>query len=191
MQSGTTNKPKVGISACLMGQAVRYDGTDKYSRLCMEELNACFDLVPTCPELGAGLGVPRPPIRLVGDAAAPRAVRVDAPGIDVTQALGDYAARRVPELAELCGYIFIANSPSCGLHGVKLYRDDGSLRETGTRGLFAAALTAAYPGLPVVEEPSLHDPAVRAQFIASVIALQQKRAAILHAPNPTHSGDCP
>jgi uncharacterized protein YbbK (DUF523 family) len=172
-----TNKPRVGISSCLMGQAVRYDGSDKYSRLCMEELRACFDLVPTCPEMGAGLGVPRPPIRLVGDPAAPRALRVDAPHIDVTAALHDYAARRVPQLVDLCGYIFIPNSPSCGLLGVKLYHADGRLRKEGTRGLFAAALTAAYPDLPVEEEPRLLDPAVRAQFIARVIALHQQRVA--------------
>jgi uncharacterized protein YbbK (DUF523 family) len=171
------SKPKVGISTCLMGRAVRYDGTGKYSSVCMEALSACFELVPTCPEMGAGLGVPRPPIRLVGDAAAPRALRVDAPEIDLTDALLDYAAQRVPELADLCGYIFIPNSPSCGLVGVKLYSAEGRLREQGTRGLFAAALTAAYPDLPVVEEGWLYDRAEREAFIARVTALHRQRLA--------------
>ncbi|MDR0781110.1 MAG: DUF523 domain-containing protein [Pseudomonadales bacterium] len=175
------SKPKVGISSCLMGQAVRYDGAAKYSRLCMEELRECFEFVSTCPELGAGLGVPRPPLRLVGEPAAPRMVQVAAPGTDMSHALRAYAAQRMPQLAELCGYIFMPNSPSCGLSGVALYRADGSLHEGGTRGLFAAALLAAYPDLPVEEEPRLYDRGLRAQFIARVMALHRQRAAALHA----------
>jgi uncharacterized protein YbbK (DUF523 family) len=112
---------KVGISSCLLGQPVRYDGGDKRSALCLDELAQLFDFVPTCPEAGAGLGVPRPAVRLTGDAAAPRARGVDDPALDVTDQLQAYANARVPELDDLCGYVFIRNSPSCGLFNVKLY----------------------------------------------------------------------
>jgi uncharacterized protein YbbK (DUF523 family) len=166
---------KVGISSCLLGQPVRYDGGHKRSALCVEELARVFELVPTCPEAGAGMGVPRPPIRLAGDAAAPRAVHVADPSIDVTEQLQSYAARRLPELGDLCGYIFIRSSPSCGLFDVPLWREDGSPHMESSRGIFAAALTRAYPQLPVEEEGRLHDPVLRAAFIGQVRAYAAKK----------------
>jgi len=84
--------------------------------------------------------------------------------------LQDYAAARIPELGDLCGYIFITNSPSCGLFGVKLYRADGTLQQETSRGIFAAALTRAYPLLPVEEEGRLHDPVLRENFVTRVFA---------------------
>ena len=126
--------------------------------------------MPCCPELGAGLGVPRPAIRLVGDPKAPRAVRVSDASHDVSAALHDYAARRIPELGDLCGYIFIKNSPSCGLFRVKVYQENGHPHQEGGRGLFADALTRAMPLLPVEEDGRLQDPVLRENFITRVFA---------------------
>jgi uncharacterized protein YbgA (DUF1722 family)/uncharacterized protein YbbK (DUF523 family) len=163
-------KIRVGVSACLLGQEVRYNGTHKHMPLLTQELAKYFDLVPTCPEMGAGMGVPRPPIRLVGDVAAPRAVRVDDPSADFTEPLQQYAAARIPELNDLAGYIFIKNSPSCGLFRVKVYQENGYPSPTPGRGIFAAALTNAMPLLPVEEDGRLNDPVLRENFIARVFA---------------------
>lgn len=171
-----TPRIKVGISSCLLGQQVRYDGGHKLSTLCVQELAQLFELVPTCPEAGAGLGVPRPAVHLRGDPAAPRAVGVEDARLDVTDLLQGYADVRIPQLDELCGYIFIRNSPSCGLHAVKLHDAAGRVREETSRGIFAAALTRAYPLLPVEEEGRLHDPVLRADFIARVQAMHQSKA---------------
>ncbi len=161
---------KVGISSCLLGQAVRYNGGHKLSTLCTQELGRYFEFVPTCPEAGAGLGIPRPPIRLTGAPGAPRAVHVSDASIDVTDQLQAYGAQRIPELGGLSGYIFIKNSPSCGLFRVKVYRADGVPQMEAGRGIFATALTRAYPLLPVEEDGRLQDPVLRENFIARVFA---------------------
>lgn len=166
-------KIKVGVSACLLGQAVRYNGTHKHMPLLTEKLARYFDFVPTCPELGAGMGVPRPPIRLVGDPASPRAVGVDDPAADFTKPLQDYAGARIAELQDLAGYIFIRNSPSCGVFRVKVYLENGNAGPTPGRGLFAAALTQAMPLLPVEEDGRLSDPVLRENFIARVFATHE------------------
>jgi len=163
-------KIKVGISSCLLGQNVRYNGGHKHSALCTDSLARYFEFVPTCPELGAGLGVPRPAICLVGDPEAPRVVRVDNPAFDVTKPLQEFAAQRIPHLHDLCGYIFIKNSPSCGLFRVKVYQDNGYPHQQPGRGLFAAALTRAMPLLPVEEDGRLQDPVLRENFITRVFA---------------------
>jgi uncharacterized protein YbgA (DUF1722 family)/uncharacterized protein YbbK (DUF523 family) len=168
--SDASSKIKVGISSCLLGQEVRYDGGHKHSALCTRQLAQYFDFVPTCPELGAGLGVPRPAIRLVGNPDAPRAVHVHNAAVDVTQQLQDYAVQRVPQLADLCGYVFIKNSPSCGLFRVKVYQDSGYPHPQGGRGIFAEALSRAMPLLPVEEDGRLQDPVLRENFITRVFA---------------------
>jgi len=161
---------KVGISSCLLGQQVRYNGGHKLSTLCTGDLSRFFEFVPSCPEAGAGMGIPRPPIRLVGDPAAPRAVRVEDSSIDFTDALKQYSAQRIPELQDLCGYIFIKNSPSCGLFRVKVYRDNGTPQMESGRGIFANELTRAMPLLPVEEDGRLQDPVLRENFITRVFA---------------------
>jgi uncharacterized protein YbgA (DUF1722 family)/uncharacterized protein YbbK (DUF523 family) len=166
----TSPSIKVGISSCLLGQQVRYNGGHKLSTLCTQELSRWFDFVPTCPEAGAGLGIPRPAVRLVGDPAAPRVVRVDDASVDFTAQLQAYTDARVPELGDLCGYIFIKNSPSCGLFRVKVYGDNGYPQVESSRGIFANGLTRAYPQLPVEEEGRLQDPVLRENFITRVFA---------------------
>jgi uncharacterized protein YbgA (DUF1722 family)/uncharacterized protein YbbK (DUF523 family) len=171
----TKPRIKVGISSCLLGQEVRYDGGHKRSALCAQELGQLFEFVPTCPEAGAGLGVPRPAVQLRGDPAAPRAVGVLDSSLDVTDRLQAYADQRLAALGDLCGYVFIRNSPSCGLMRVKLYDAAGSLRDETSRGIFAEAFTRAYPQLPVEEEGRLQDPVLRENFITRVFALHNWR----------------
>jgi uncharacterized protein YbgA (DUF1722 family)/uncharacterized protein YbbK (DUF523 family) len=170
MTTGTA-KIRVGISSCLLGEEVRYNGGHKQSSVCTDQLSRYFEFVSSCPELGAGLGVPRPPIRLVGDPAAPRAVRVVNSSVDVTDQLLAYSATRLPELADLNGYIFIKNSPSCGLFRVKVYQENGHPHVEPGRGIFAQALTSAMPLLPVEEDGRLQDPVLRENFITRVFAL--------------------
>jgi uncharacterized protein YbgA (DUF1722 family)/uncharacterized protein YbbK (DUF523 family) len=165
-----SSKIKVGVSACLLGQAVRYDGGHKQMTLLTDELPTVFEWVPTCPEVGAGLGVPRPAIRLVGDPTAPRAIAVENPRVDVTDQLQHYADQRIPQLRDLAGYIFIKNSPSCGLFQVKVYQANGTAGTSTSRGIFAAALTKAMPLLPVEEAGRLQDPILRENFITRVVA---------------------
>lgn len=165
----------VGISACLLGQNVRYNGGHKHSPLCTTQLGRYFDFIPSCPEAGAGLGIPRPAIRLVGDPAVPRAVHVADAGIDVTEQLQSYADQRVPELGDLCGYVFIKNSPSCGLFRVKVYQPNGYPHPDSGRGIFAQAFTQRYPLVPVEEEGRLHDPVLRENFVVRVFALHNWR----------------
>lgn len=167
---------KVAISSCLLGEKVRYDGGHKRSHLlCQGELSRYFQYVPLCPEVGIGMGTPRDPIRLVGDPRAPRAVGVKNADYDVTDDLENYAREQLSGLAEICGYIFMQGSPSCGLFQVKVYREDGSLQkpalQTGhNRGIFATAITRAKPLLPVEEAGRLQDPVVRQSFLARVFA---------------------
>lgn len=164
-------KIKVGVSACLLGQEVRYNGGHKLMTLLTGELAKYFDYVPTCPEVGAGMGIPRTPIRLVGDVAAPRALQVNDPSKDFTDSLQRYADARIPELTGLAGYIFIKNSPSCGLFRVKVYGENGMPGQVPGRGIFAAAFTKAMPQLPVEEDGRLQDPVLRENFITRVFAM--------------------
>ncbi len=138
--------------------------------LCLTELARCFDFVPVCPEAGAGLGIPRPPIRLTGNPAAPRAVQIADASVDVTGKLQDFAAGCIPRLRDISGYIFIRNSPSCGLFNVNVFQNDDQSNPAPGRGIFAAALTAAMPLLPVEEEGRLQEPALRDNFITRVYA---------------------
>lgn len=165
-----TGKPRLGISACLLGAEVRYNGGHKESRLCSRTLNEYFDFVPLCPEVAIGLGTPREPIRLVGDPQAPRAVGTVNRAVDVTAPLAAYGERVTEEQTELCGYIFMQQSPSCGLHRVKVYQDNGRPSEPQGRGIFAEAFCARHPNLPVEEDGRLNDPILRENFITRVFA---------------------
>jgi uncharacterized protein YbgA (DUF1722 family)/uncharacterized protein YbbK (DUF523 family) len=174
---------RIGISACLLGAPVRYNGGHKRSTLCTEVLAGHFELVPLCPEMAIGLGTPRPTIRLVGDAQAPRALMPQDGERDLSAALRDQA-KHLP--ADLNGFVLMQKSPSCGLHRVKLYRDNGHLAETGSRGIFAAALHALHPELPLEEEGRLHDPVLRENFLNRVFV--HARWQQLLAEGLSHSG---
>ena len=173
----------VGISSCLLGEAVRYDGGHKHDRYVTGVLGRWFEYVAFCPEALAGLGIPRPPIRLVGDPCAPRVVRVADDSVDVTDALQATARRVVPEVARLRGYIFKRASPSCGMERVKVYQAPGRTPRMG-RGLYAHAVMQAYPLLPCEEEGRLNDPALRESFVERVFALDRWRQAMADGVTP-------
>jgi uncharacterized protein YbgA (DUF1722 family)/uncharacterized protein YbbK (DUF523 family) len=167
---------RLGVSACLLGDAVRYDGGHKRDAFLTDTLGPFVEWVPVCPEVELGLGVPRPPIRLVGDAGAPRLV-VEKTGEDLTARMQRWARRRVAELSALGlhGYVLKKASPSCGLLRVRVHDEAGRPGAVG-RGLFAAALTGALPGLPVEEEGRLADAGLRENFIERVFAAARWRA---------------
>ncbi len=165
---------RIGVSACLVGQAVRYDGRDKRHAVLVEDLGQEFELVPVCPEVAIGLGVPRPPIRLEGEPRAPRAVGVDNPALDVTDALLEYGRRMAQELGGIDGYVLKSKSPSCGLLSTRLFDRKGREIARGA-GLYARALREALPGLPMVEEDSLDEPVQRRAFIAQVLEYHRCR----------------
>ncbi len=166
---------KVGISSCLMGQEVRYNGGHKHSRLCTHELARYFAFVPVCPEVGIGMGVPRKPIRLVGDPANPRAVGVENPDLDYTDALKRFGQEKAAELQDLCGYVFIKGSPSCGAFRVKVYRDNGYANEESGVGVYAREIMDAHPLLPVEEAGRLTDPVLKENFVTRVFAYDDWR----------------
>ena len=173
----------VGVSSCLLGEEVRYDGGHKLDRYVTGVLGRWFEYVPFCPEALAGLGVPRPPIRLTGDPAAPRAVRVDDASIDVTGALEATSRRIVPELGSVRGYVFKRASPSCGVERVKVYHAPGRAPRMG-RGIFARAVMEAYPLLPCEEEGRLNDPTLRESFVERVFALDRWRRTMAEGFTP-------
>ncbi len=163
---------RVGVSACLLGESVRFNAGHKRDRFVSDRLAQYFELVPVCPEVGIGLGIPREPIRLVGDPQQPRAVGTRHEAVDVTSPLTDYAHRMHRELGDISGYIFKSKSPSCGMERVKVYGRDGSLRGSG-RGIYAAEIMRANPLLPVEEEGRLNDPILRENFIERLYAYRR------------------
>ena len=163
-------KPKIAISACLLGAEVRFNGGHKESRLCSQTLSEHFEFVPLCPEVAIGLGIPRQAIRLIGDPDQPQAVGSVDSGLNVTGPLHDYGVEMAGVHTDICGYIFMQKSPSCGLERVKVYQDQGRPAELRGRGIYASAFCAAHPDLPVEEDGRLNDPVLRENFLSRVYA---------------------
>lgn len=164
----------LAISDCLLGNAVRYDGSDAAAELAQEELAQYFVYQGICPEVGIGMGVPRAPIGLYRSSPAQPIVvhQVDNPHHDVTAALQGYVQQQLPRLREVSGYILMKNSPSCGLYTVKVFdsaNPDAAPQRVG-RGAFAARLTQLLPDLPVEENERLLDPQLRDNFITRTFA---------------------
>ncbi|MDR6916448.1 uncharacterized protein YbgA (DUF1722 family)/uncharacterized protein YbbK (DUF523 family) [Pseudomonas sp. 3296] len=170
MRDQPATRPKIAISACLMGAEVRYNGGHKESRLCSRTLADHFDFVPVCPEVAIGLGIPREPIRLVGNPLHPEAVGSVNAELNVTRPLKEYGQTMAGQLSDICGYIFMQKSPSCGLERVKVYQANGVPVEGGGRGLYAEAFCALHPDLPVEEDGRLNDPVLRENFLTRVFA---------------------
>jgi len=160
-------KPRIGISRCLLGDAVRYDGKSKANRIILDELDPLFELIPVCPEVEAGLSIPRPPVQLSDSIDNPRLRGRDDPSIDVTQQMLAYCQIKPGELDELAGFIFKSRSPSCGLNSAPVFIDGRRVTDN-SRGVFARAMCARYPGLTIIEETDLEDEALLRQFIAEV-----------------------
>ncbi|OGV70815.1 MAG: hypothetical protein A3K19_26865 [Lentisphaerae bacterium RIFOXYB12_FULL_65_16] len=174
---------RLGISACLLGENVRYDGGHKLDRYLRDTLGQFVDYVPVCPESECGLGIPREAMRLVGEPAAPRLVTVKT-GVDHTERMLEWASRRVTELEaeNLCGFIFKSRSPSSGMERVKVYPPQGMPTHAGV-GMFARVFMAHFPLLPVEEEGRLQDPALRENFIERVFTLKRWRDMLADGPS--------
>ncbi len=172
---------KVGVSACLLGQPVRYDGGHKHDRYITETLGAFFSFVPVCPEVECGMTVPREPMRLEGDPCNPRLI-TNYSRSDLTEQMLDYCCAKVRRLEqeELCGFIFKKDSPSCGLLQVKVYAGDESAKNGS--GLFAAAMQRTFPLLPMEEEGRLHDPAIREIFLKRLFCYHRLQGFLGNTP---------
>jgi uncharacterized protein YbbK (DUF523 family) len=165
MKTFLNTNPRVGISACLLGQQVRFDGGHKRELFLTDLFGKFVDWVAICPEVEIGMGVPRETVRLVGTLSHPRMI-AEKSGKDWTDEMNRFAAKRVGDIAEkhLSGYVLKKNSPSCGMERVKVYKFK-SMAELHGRGLFAAALMNQWPLLPVEEEGRLNDLKLRENFI--------------------------
>lgn len=179
-------KPRLGISACLLGRNVRHDGGHKRDEHLVRTIGRHVEWVPVCPEVETGMPVPRPPIRLVGDPAAPRLVGV-RDGADHSAAMATWASGRLDALAgeALDGYVLKKDSPSCGVFRVKVYGPSGVAARVG-RGFFAARLVERFPILPVEEEGRLCDPRLRENFVERVFAHARWRSFLSAAPRARH-----
>jgi len=166
---------RVGISACLLGQEVRYDGGHKRDRYLTDTLGCFFEWVPVCPEVEMGLGTPRETLRLIGEAEAPRLVFAKT-GEDQTEGMQAWARPKLEALAraDLSGYILKSDSPSCGMERVRVYRSSGVPTRDGV-GIFARILMERFPLLPVEEEGRLHDLPIRENFVERVFCYRRWR----------------
>jgi uncharacterized protein YbgA (DUF1722 family)/uncharacterized protein YbbK (DUF523 family) len=166
---------RVGISACLLGQEVRFDGGHKRDRYLTDTLGKYFEWVPVCPEVELGLGTPRETLRLAGDPGNPRLVFCKTGG-DITAGMKAWARSRLEALArlDLSGYILKSDSPSCGMERVRVYRPSGIPGKDGM-GIYARALLERFPLLPVEEEGRLHDLPLRENFIERVFCYRRWR----------------
>lgn len=169
-----TEPVKIGISSCLLGEKVRYDGGHRYDRYLAGTLGGACAFTGVCPETGCGLPTPREAMRLEGDPQAPRLITRKT-RVDLTGQLLAWCRSRLPEpdVAKLCGFIFKTRSPSCGLFRVKVYQP--GIPPRSGRGLFADALLGRFPLLPVEEDERLHHPANRENFITRVLTYRRWR----------------
>jgi len=167
------NNINVGISSCLLGENVRFDGGHSQSKYCLHTLTGFFKFRQFCPEMAAGLGTPRPAIRLVGDLENPILVYSNNPGEDLKGKLENGYAKFLEKQSDLSGYILMKNSPSCGMNRIKVYLENGHSHIERRSGLFAEALMKKYPNLPVEEDGRLNDEGLRENFIMRVYAYKR------------------
>ncbi len=179
--AGLEAKLKIGISSCLLGEEVRYDGGHKRDEVLNEIFGPHAEWVPVCPELEVGMGVPREPVNLVGTTGSPSTIAMVGveSGKDWTDRMLSWSERKSRSLAklDLCGYVLKSRSPSCGPSGVRVFDSKGRASDRGT-GLFARALVKGHPLLPVEEEGGLADPVRRDDFIVRLFALRRLRALL-------------
>jgi len=166
-------KIKLGISSCLLGEKVRYDGGHKLDHYLKDILGRFVEWTPVCPEVECGLSVPREAMRLIGTPDAPRLV-TRRTGTDYTGQMQQWARNRMGELEreDLCGFIFKSRSPSSGMQGVKVYTFSGISRTSGV-GIFARAYTEHFPLMPVEDDGRLNDPHLRENFIERIFVFKR------------------
>jgi uncharacterized protein YbgA (DUF1722 family)/uncharacterized protein YbbK (DUF523 family) len=175
---------RLGISACLLGEPVRYDGGHKLDRFLADTLGKYVEWVPVCPEVEIGLGVPRESMRLVGDPDAPRLIAPKS-GADYTERMKAWARERLEQLATmgLCGFVFKKDSPSSGLFRVKVYDEHGGASRTGS-GIFPREVMKRFPLLPLEEEGRLNDLSLRGNFFERVFAFHRWIKLLEEEPTP-------
>ena len=172
---------KLGISACLLGENVRYDGCLKLNRCIIETLGPHFSFVPVCPEVECGMPTPREAMRLEGDQADPRLFAINS-RTDKTLQMTDFSKVRVKKLedVDLCGFVFKERSPSCGLTMVPLH--DGSGFERFTIGMFAREVTRCFPLMPLEEAERLENPDIRKDFIERIVLHRREKDLLKKSP---------
>ena len=168
-------KIKIGVSSCLLGKEVRYNGGHSHDRYVTETLGQHFTFVDVCPEVEAGFGIPRETLRLVGDPDAPRLMTTKTKK-DFTDQMQNWAKQRIMELEkeDLCGFIFKKGSPSSGMERVRVYSDSGMPSNRGS-GMFARAFMDHFPLVPTEEDGRLNDSTLRENFIERIFALRRWR----------------
>jgi len=171
-------KVRLGISTCLLGEPVRYDGGHRLDRFLTDTLGRYVEYVPVCPEVECGFGIPRESMRLEGDPQGPTLI-TSRTRRNLTGQMLSWAHNRVVELERenLCGFIFKSNSPSSGMERVKVFGRDGMPRKIGT-GIFAGVFMKHFPLVPVEEDGRLHDPVLRESFIERIFVLKRWREMI-------------
>lgn len=169
-----SEKIPVGISACLLGDNVRFDGGHKRCAFATDELAPYMRYVPACPEMAIGLPTPRPALRLTEMADGEVELCFsNGQGAPVTEEMQDYSAQRIASLHHLCGYIVCAKSPSCGMERVRVYQPDNNNNRKAGTGIFTRELMTQMPWLPVEEDGRLHDPVLRENFVERVYTLHE------------------
>ncbi len=182
-------KIKLGISSCLLGEKVRYDGGHKLDHFITETLGKFVEFVPVCPEVECGLGIPREAMHLVSSPEGPRLVTIRTQ-VDYTERMRTWAQKRVVELEQedLCGFIFKSGSPSSGMERVKIYYGKGEPARTGV-GMFAREFMQHFPLLPVEDEGRLHDPDLRENFLERLFTMKRWRENLALGAKPGHLVD--
>ncbi|MFE3448962.1 YbgA family protein [Nonomuraea sp. NPDC059194] len=170
-------RPRIAVSSCLLGEPVRFNGGHSRDRFLTGQLDPYVEWVPICPEMEAGLGTPRETLRLESSPGGPR-LMTRTTHADLTDRMSALAHERAAAL-RVDGYVFKARSPSCGIHGVPLYRAEGPPLDRRNRGLFAGVVIAAHPLLPVEDEGRLNDALLRESFVERVFAHARLRE-LLH-----------
>ncbi|PVZ85896.1 hypothetical protein C9426_17435 [Serratia sp. S1B] len=168
-----SDKILIGISACLLGNAVRFDGGHKRCEFAVDQLSPYVQFEPICPEMAIGLPTPRPALRLVKNQQQTLLCHSSDHQVEVTAKMQAFSQQCVANLTHLCGYLVCAKSPSCGMERVKVYDENGSGARKSGVGLFTAELLRQMPWLPVEEDGRLNDPELRENFVERVFALHE------------------
>lgn len=181
----TDEKLKIGVSQCLLGEEVRYDGGHKRNRFITDTLSDYVTFTPVCPEVEVGMPTPREAIRLVGDPSAPKLIGIQS-SKDQTEAMRTWSTAKVGWLEEqsLDGYIFKKDSPSCGLFRVRVYDPDSGIPSRDGRGIYSAQVVETFPMLPVEEEGRLNDPPLRENFISRIFTFRRWKQFLAKQRSP-------
>jgi uncharacterized protein YbbK (DUF523 family) len=166
-------KPHVGISPCLLGKRVRYDGGHRHNRYITDILGKYFDWIPVCPEVEYGLGIPREPMHLIGDPAKPRIVTIFT-GIDHTDGMMKWVENKLVALEkeDLCGFMFKSKSPNSAIRSVTILSPSGVECGVGP-GIFGGAFIKHFSKIPVIDDEQLGDPVLRKDFLEKVFAFKR------------------